>query len=84
VGSYPCNCQQAREAEREAKLVATLLGESKAEVLDLRRRLEIAELRLERVQLAHACPHPGLGDAARSAWDRRCRWIDSKLEELGR
>lgn len=53
------------------------------EARDLRRRLEIAELQLERVQLAYACP-PAAKERERRAWDRRCRWIDSKLEELTR
>lgn len=53
------------------------------EAIELRRQLEVARLQLERVRLAYACPPPGEGDAKRNAWNRRCRWIDSRLKELG-
>lgn len=50
---------------------------------DLRRRLEIAQLQLERLRLHHICP-PAADEKGRRAWDKSCRWIDSKLEELSR
>lgn len=54
-----------------------------AQAIDLRRQLEIAQLQLERVRLAHTLI-PAADVKGRRAWDRRCREIDSKLEELSR
>lgn len=37
--------------------------------------------RLRRLQLFHGCPNAGEGDAARNAWNRKCRFADRKIAQ---
>lgn len=47
------------------------------------RLLKLFAYRARYLQLLHSCPNAGEGDAPRNRWNRKIRWAERRILELG-